>query len=77
MFALTVDAPVSPTGFVDAVRTEGMLGLRYYVCEACETVSSGPEALVRCARCDGESMREVTHRLGGDAYFTRWMGDDS
>jgi hypothetical protein len=45
--------------------------LRFFACEACETVYALPESPASgepCADCAG-TLREITGALGGDAYF--------
>jgi rubredoxin len=48
-----------------------MLGLRFFVCEACGTVYAAPEAPSDCDRCSGGRLAELADatRDGAAAYF--------
>jgi hypothetical protein len=53
-----------------------MLGLRFFVCDRCETVHASPEESRSCTSCEGGSVREITGALQTDTYFWRAGGDD-
>ena len=46
-----------------------MLGLRFFVCERCDTVFAFPEDVSRCSACEEGSLDELTQTLAYDAYF--------
>lgn len=55
-----------------------MTRLRFFACEACETVYALPESPASgepCADCAG-TLREITGALGGDAYFAPGTVDE-
>ncbi|MFC7068692.1 hypothetical protein [Halobaculum lipolyticum] len=53
-----------------------MLGLRYFVCERCDSVHSGLEEPAACARCAAVAFAELPAGTGADAYFTRGLRGD-
>jgi len=48
----------------------GVLGLRFFGCQRCDTVYAGPEPPPRCTDCAGDEFAELTERLQGDTYFS-------
>ena len=49
-----------------------MTRLRFFACDACETVYALPESPAPgepCTDCRAGQLREITDALGGDAYF--------
>ena len=48
----------------------GVLGLRFFGCQRCDTVYAGPEPPPRCTNCAGDEFAELTGRLQGDTYFS-------
>lgn len=54
-----------------------MLGLRYVVCDRCETVFAVPETPSRCQRCDAPALRAVESGTGAAAYFSPCRGGDA
>lgn len=53
-----------------------MLALRYFVCQACETVSAEPEAPSECRCGSVDSIEEITADVQPEPYFTRLLGHD-
>lgn len=50
-----------------------MLGLRFFVCDHCETVHAAPETSSSCSNCAEGPLREITDQLQADACF--WWAD--
>jgi rRNA maturation endonuclease Nob1 len=47
-----------------------VLGLQYFVCDACEVVHATPEEPPVCADCGGRDLRGIVREPGDGAYFT-------
>ncbi len=56
-------------GLSDRHQLPLVLGLRFFVCERCETVHASPDEPPRCRDCGVGTFREITHRLQADTYF--------
>jgi hypothetical protein len=46
-----------------------VLGLRFYVCDGCDTVHASPDEPPGCRDCGGRRLREITRQLQADTYF--------
>jgi len=46
-----------------------VLGLRFFACEACETVFAGLDEPEACCECDESRFDEVTGTLQHEPYF--------
>ena len=53
------------------LRTLNVLNLQYFVCKQCGTVYASPDEPPKCDDCSGLSLREITHELYSDTYFTQ------
>lgn len=49
-----------------------VLGLRYFVCEGCETVYADVEKPPRCSNCDADPIVEVKPEIQAATYFSGW-----
>lgn len=56
-----------------------VLGLRFFACEACETVYAAPEEPGDCDRCSGGRLAELgdSSRDAAAAYFAPVDRDES
>jgi len=45
-------------------------GLRFFVCEGCETVYADVERPPRCGNCDGDPLEEIEPEAQAADYFT-------
>ncbi|MFC7137757.1 hypothetical protein [Halobaculum litoreum] len=54
-----------------------MLGLRYYVCEACDAVHADVGEPTACGRCGDGAFVDVSATVRGDDYFTRGLSRNS
>ena len=50
-----------------------MLGLRFFVCQQCETVFAEPEEPVDCGCSSRDSIEEITADVQTEPYFTRLL----
>jgi len=50
-----------------------MLGLRFFVCQECETVFAEPEAPSDCTCSSHDSIEEITADLQTEPYFTQLL----
>ncbi len=48
-----------------------MLGLRFFVCEGCETVYADVEKPLRCRSCGDEPVEELGPGTRASEYFMR------
>jgi hypothetical protein len=53
-----------------------MLGLRFFVCDCCETVYADPGDSPSCSNCGDGLLREISDRLRADGYFWRTDGNE-
>jgi hypothetical protein len=56
-------------GLFDRHQPSRVLGLRFFVCEGCETVHASPDEPPGCRDCGVGTFREITRRLQADTYF--------
>lgn len=50
-------------------RETFVLGLRFFVCTACETVFAGAAEPTACSKCDAGRFEELTGALQHEPYF--------
>ena len=53
-----------------------MLGLRFFVCQQCETVFAEPEAPPDCICSSHGSIEEITADVQTEPYFTQLLAAD-
>ena len=53
-----------------------MLGLRFFVCLECRTVSAEPEPPTACGACGSTRFEELTDEPQANEYFSRAADDD-
>jgi len=53
-----------------------MLGLRFFVCQQCETVFAEPEEPLDCGCSSHDSIEEITADVQTEPYFTRLLATD-
>jgi len=47
-----------------------VLGLRFFVCDACETVYADVEKPPLCSNCDVDSIQEIKAEMQAASYFS-------
>ncbi len=61
--------PACDSGLNERCQPNTVLGLRFFVCDACETVYADVEKPPRCSDCDAEPVVEMKAATQAADYF--------
>ncbi|GEM_PF-376925 len=64
------------SSFIYSIPTNGMLALRYFVCQRCETVFAEPGEPPDCRCGSVDSIEEITIDVQTEPYFTQVLREE-